>query len=105
MAPRTTGKRSLHNKPWEKSNPGLAQGRGGPRSLAEQNIIYNVPTTVDTSNGDTTAQLKQQNIAMATKVMIDRERNMFFGDLIEIRRGTREVERFIKNQEYLQKTN
>jgi hypothetical protein len=38
---------------------------------------------------------------MATKVMIDGERNLFFGDLIEMRRGTREVDAFIKNQEYL----
>ena len=60
----------------------------------------NIPITVDTSSGDTTAKLKQQTVAMATKVMIDGERILFFGDLVEMRMDTKEVDTFIANQEY-----
>ena len=38
---------------------------------------------------------------MAAKVMIDGERNVFFGDSIDMRRGTKEVEAVVVNQEYL----
>ena len=91
----------MHTKPWGKYTPGLAQGREGPLSQSKHNKII-VPATVDTSNGgDTTAKLKQQTIAMAAKVMIDGERNVFFGDSIDMRRGTKEVEAVVMNQEYL----
>ena len=64
---------AAHTKPWGKFY--LWTGREGPLSQTEQ-IKINVPSTVDTSTGDTTAKLKQQTIAMATKVMIDVESSL-----------------------------
>ena len=60
-----------------------------------------IEVTVDTLEGDTTASLKQATMELAEKVVTIEERTTFLGDLIKVRRGTREVEKFIKNQENL----
>ena len=73
---------------------------GIPSSSSSTN---NICITVDTSKEDTTAQLKQQTITMALKVMRCEERNVFIGDLIRSGMGTKEVENFISNQEYLRR--
>ena len=72
-------------------------------SSSSKSSNTNICITVDTSKEDTTAQLKQQTITMALKVMRCEERNMFIGDLIRTGMGTKEVENFISNQEYLRR--
>ena len=100
MAPIRSGA-SVRHRPRGKSTPGMAAVREGPPSSTSNTIIC---STVDTSvPEDTTASLKQKTVAMATKVMRCEERNIFFGDLISLRLGTREVENFISKQERLRR--
>ena len=98
MAPKRSGA-SVGPKPRDIINPEMAAVRGDPLSTTN-NIIC---STVDTSSEDTTASLKQKTVAMATKVMRCEERNIFFGDLIRVRLGTREVDNFISKQERLRR--
>ena len=72
-------------------------------SSSSSSSTNHICTTVDTSKEDTTAILKQQIITMALKVMRCEERNVFIGDLIRSGMGTKEVENFISNQEYLRR--
>ena len=95
MGPRRPGD-SAKSKPRGKFNPGMVNGKGGPRPTNIQHT--NLCSTVDTSQEDTTA-LKQKTIAMAIKLMKCEERNIFLGDLMGLRLGTREVEIFISKQE------
>lgn len=98
MAPKRSGA-SVRPKPRDKINPEMAAVRGDPLSTTN-NIIC---STVDTSNGDTTANLKQKTLAMALKVMRCEERNVFFGELLQAGLGTKEVENYIAKQEYLRR--
>ena len=99
MGPRRTGK-SLYRKPGVSTNSGLAQGKGGPSSQSHNETKSNF-ITVETSTTaeDTTASLKQASMTLAEKVVVIEERSIFLGDLIKLGRGTREVERFVRNQE------
>ena len=58
-----------------------------------------IELTVDTLEGDTTASLRQATIDLAEKVLVIEERTLFLGDVIKLRRGTKEVENFIRRQE------
>ena len=77
----------------------MANGEGDPPLSRTDSILF---STVDTTQVDTTA-LKQKTIAMAIKVMRSEERNVFLGDLMGLRLGTREVENFISKQERLRR--
>ena len=83
------------------NNPEMAAVRGGPLSLSSS--TNSICSTVDTSNGDTTANLKQKTLTMALKVMRCEERNVFFGELLQAGLGTKEVENYIAKQEYLRR--
>ena len=100
MGPRSTWA-SARSRPGRSSTSRLAAKTGQSQSIPSSN--NNISNTVDTSveTEDTTASLKQKTLTMALKVMRCEERNMFFGDLIKARLGTKEVENFIYNQEYL----
>ena len=99
MGPRTS-RASARSRPGGTRPPRLAARTVGSPPTSSSNSICN---TVDTSQEDTTASLKQKTATMALKVMRCEERNNFFGDLIRSRLGTREVENFIFNQEYLRR--
>ena len=102
MGPRRT-RASARSRPGVSRTSRLAARTTTSTSPPSQtNIISN---TVDTPvrTEDTTASLRQKTITMALKVMRCEERNIFFGDLIRAKLGTREVENFIYNQEYLRR--
>ena len=100
MGPRPSTRASARSRPGGTTPSRLAARTVGSRITSPNSIICN---TVDTSTEDTTASMKQKTITMALKVMRCEERNVFFGDLIRARLGTREVENFIYNQEYLRR--
>ena len=77
----------------------MAQSEGGHHSSSKTQTKSNVLTD-DTSREDTSAT-KQAVVALAEKVVLIEERTTFLGDLINIKRGTREVEGFIRKQEAL----
>ena len=99
MGPIRSGK-SLNRKPGAATNSGLAQGKGGPSSQSHDKTKSNL-ITVETSTTveDTTASLKQASMILAEKIVVIEEKTIFLGDLIKLGRGTREVERFVRNQE------
>ena len=100
MGPATSGT-SARDKPGGPPSSGLAIRT--TRSSSSSKSIF--CETVDTSGSteDTTANLKQKTVTMALKVMLCEERNIFFGEMIRAGLGTREVENFIANQEYLRR--
>ena len=55
--------------------------------------------TVETSKEDTTASIKHATMNLAEQVVVIEERTVFLGDLIKIRRGTKEVEGYVRKQE------
>ena len=97
MAPRRPG-HSLSKKPGVNHISAMAQSGGG--HLSSKPKTQSIVLTDDTFKKDTSAT-KQTVIALAEKVVLIEERTAFLGDLITIRRGTREVERFIRKQEGL----
>ena len=99
MGPETSGTSATIQPRGTSSD--LAEGEGDPLSNQSNN---NIVTPVDTpANTEDTTALKQRTITMALKVMRSEERNIFFGELIEAGLGTKEVENFISNQEYLRR--
>ena len=99
MGPKTSGTSATIQPRGTSSD--LAEGEGDPLSNQSNN---NIVTPVDTpANTEDTTALKQRTITMALKVMRSEERNIFFGELIEAGLGTKEVENFISNQEYLRR--
>ena len=57
------------------------------------------PTTDNILMRDTSANLKQATMDLSVKVLVIEERSTFLGDLLKLRRGTREVERYVRKQE------
>ena len=100
MGPRRSGHGRL-GKPGISTNPGLAQEQGGPHPSVSKHQTKSNYSTVETSNEDTTASIKHATMILAEKVVVIEERTVFLGDLIKIRRGTREVERYVRKQEEL----
>ena len=102
MVPRTTGT-AARTKPGGEASSGMAVPSQEEIPSSSSSNSTNYCNTVDTFKEDTTANLKQQTITMALKVMKCEERNVFIGDLIRSGMGTKEVENFISNQEYLRR--
>ena len=98
MGPRISGT-SAKAKPG--GYPSSGPAARSEYSTSPQSFCVTVDTPVTTE--DTTAYLRQKTVTMALKVMRCEERNIFFGDLIRTGLGTREVENFISNQEYLRR--
>ena len=97
MAPKTSGDRGRQKKPRVAKNSAMAQVGVIPIPIPD----LNNPFTVDTSKEDTTANLRQTTMMLAEKVLVIEERTTFLGDLLCIRRGTKEVEGFVRKQEGL----
>ena len=99
MAPIRTGRGRHHQHEGLRAAKGsaLAHGRGDPRPHPASKA-KSIDFTVDTLEGDTTAYLRQTTMALAEKVMVIEERTIFLGDLLRIRRGTKEVENFVRRQ-------
>ena len=88
----------MSKQPGVTNTSAMAHSGGDPRPSKPQtksNVI-----TDDTSKEDTSA-MKQAVIVLAEKVVQIEERTTFLGDLIIIKRGTREVESFVRKQEAL----
>ena len=88
MAPRTSA--GLSKKSGGKCTSGITDGKGGPPSKLNSFVSSN-EVTVETSKEDTTASMKQAVMTLAEKVVTIEERSLFLGDLISIKRGTKEV--------------
>ena len=98
MAPTTPGNsRHRQRELRVAKNSEGAQAQGGP--LSNNTDRNSIDVTVDTLSGDTTAKLRQTVMRLAEKVMLIEERSTFLGDLLKIKRGTREVEAFFKKQD------
>ena len=63
------------------------------------NSAMSYSSTVDTLMRDTTANMKLATMELAEKVMVIEERTIFLGDLVKMRRGTKEVENYVRKQE------
>ena len=63
------------------------------------NSAMSYSSTVDTLMRDTTANMKLATMELAEKVMVIEERTIFLGDLVKLRRGTKEVENYVRKQE------
>ena len=96
MAPSSSASR-LSTSPGGTQSSGMAETEGGPSSTS--NLTKSIPITVDTLMRDTTANLKQSIMDLAVKVVVVEERSTFIGDLIKLKRGTKEVENFVRTQE------
>ena len=99
MGPRRPGT-SARDKPGGSPSSGLA---ARSESSTQTQLLFCETVDTPATTEDTTANLKQKTVTMALKVMRCEERNIFFGDLIRAGLGTREVENFISNQEYLRR--
>ena len=93
MAPRTAGGHCQGRAELrDDTSSARAQTKGSPHSR-KSNFI---DATVDTLKRDTTDKLRQETMELAEKVMILEERTTFLGELLNMRRGTREVENFVR---------
>ena len=98
MAPRRSGN-GRHSEPGGYQHPGMAQGKGDHVSSNHLNSAMSYSNTVDTLSRDTTANMKLATMELAEKVMVIEERTIFLGDLVKMRRGTKEVENYVRKQE------
>ena len=100
MGPRRSGT-AKHRESGDLNISGMTPTEGNP--LSSQNIkTKSSSNTVETSSReDTTASMKLAAMKLAERVVEYEERTIFLGDLIKIKRGTREVERFVRKQEAL----
>ena len=92
MAPRRSGKVRVHELQVDYHSAG-ALDDGDPHSHSRIKTQSIVPP-VDIPEGNTTANLKRTVMALAEKVMCIEERTTFLGEVLKMRRGTREVENF-----------
>ena len=90
MAPRSTGRSGIPKKPVSERTKAFEQHD-------EQSHKEEFPT-VDTGLPDTTAKLRYRVLDMAQKVMKGEERSVFFGELLKMEMGTKEVENFVRGQ-------
>ena len=97
MGPRTSGLSRNRRKP----------GGTSSEKASEHNTVINNnennSTTEDTANTDTTAKLKHRILDLAKRVMRGEERTVFFGVLLKLGMGTKEVEGFVKKQARLRR--
>ena len=91
---------SLNKQPGVNHISAMAQSEGGHHHHSSKPKTKSIVLTDDTSREDTSAT-KQAVIVLAEKVLLIEERTTFLGDLINIKRGTREVEGFVRKQEAL----
>ena len=75
----------------------MTQTEGDPPSSNNTQTLSNF-ITVETLNEDTTAAMKLATMVFAEKVVEIEERTVFLGDLIKIKKGTREVEGYVRKQ-------
>ena len=100
MAPRPSGD-VRYKQHGGRGSPARARQEDVHHPSSSNNVHSNFEVTVDTLERNTTASLKQATMELAEKVVTIEERTTFLGDPIKVRRGTKEVEKFIKNQENL----
>ena len=98
MAPRRSGRGHTQQ---HQSNIAHTNAQEDAQHPSSSSSSSKFEFTVDTSQGDTTASLMRATMDLAEKVLVIEERTTFLGELLKIRRGTREVEGFIKKQENL----
>jgi hypothetical protein len=92
---------SKHKDSGDHNISGMTPTEGDPHSSQNFKIKSSSNTVETSSKEDMTASIKLAAMKPAEKVVEYEERTIFLGDLIKIKRGSREVERFVRKQEAL----